>query len=355
MKFGHFSQLFNKRGMTPHARYEQMWRELELADEVGFDFGFQSVHHSHKLRPTPSMFCAGGAARTKRLRLGPMGYITGLHHPLRIVEEAFLLDNILNGRFELGLVYGVYPEYFRVYGEDAQQRRLMGRETVSLLKAAYRTKAGELLSFRGDLLQVEEVELAIRPVQKPGPPIWLTSTQIETLRFMAAEGDHGGYLHFHDRSEMSPRMRDYVRWWRDAGHQGTPNIGYLTFVYVDETDEAALRKAAPWIIESNERIYENSPRRGGSFAETEEMVGPKSLEIYKNKHDIGYLLDRDLVFVGSPETVARKIKNAAQEGCFNTLFGEFNIGTVEEDDLMRSIRLFGTQVIPALQGFDPAA
>ena len=83
------------------------------------------------------------------------------------------------------------------------------------------------------------------------------------------------------------------------------------------------------------------------------MLGPKSIEIYRNKGDIEYLLNRDLVFVGSPETVARKIKSAAQEGCFNTLFGEFNIGAVGDDDLMRSIRLFGTQVIPRIRDFQP--
>ena len=65
-----------------------MWREVELADELGFDFAFQSIHHFHKLRPTPAVFCAGAAARTKRIRLRPMGYTAGLDYPIRLVEEA---------------------------------------------------------------------------------------------------------------------------------------------------------------------------------------------------------------------------------------------------------------------------
>ena len=103
MKFAHFSQLFNKVGMETPARYEQMWREVELADELGFDYGFQSVHHFHKLRPTPAVYCTGAAARTKRMRLGPMGYTAGLHDPISILEETLVLDNVTNGRFELGL------------------------------------------------------------------------------------------------------------------------------------------------------------------------------------------------------------------------------------------------------------
>ena len=191
MKFAHFSQLFNKVGMETPARYEQMWREVELADELGFDYGFQSVHHFHKLRPTPAVYCTGAAARTKRMRLGPMGYTAGLHDPISILEETLVLDNVTNGRFELGLVFGVYPDYFRVRGANPSIRREWAKETVQLVNAFYRHAGdapndnGELFSFQGPIHNYEEVELAIRPVQQPGPPIWLASTQRETMQFLA--------------------------------------------------------------------------------------------------------------------------------------------------------------------------
>ena len=69
--------------------------------------------------------------------------------------------------------------------------------------------------------------------------------------------------------------------------------------------------------------------------------------------EVNYLLDRNLVFVGSPQTVAQKVKAAASEVLVNTLFGEFNFGALREDDLMRSITLFGTQVLPRLREFQP--
>ena len=70
-------------------------------------------------------------------------------------------------------------------------------------------------------------------------------------------------------------------------------------------------------------------------------------------YNMEYLVATDRVFIGSPDTVARKIKARAKEGLFNVYAGEFNIGTLPEQDLMRSIRLFGTEVIPALREFDP--
>jgi alkanesulfonate monooxygenase SsuD/methylene tetrahydromethanopterin reductase-like flavin-dependent oxidoreductase (luciferase family) len=72
-----------------------------------------------------------------------------------------------------------------------------------------------------------------------------------------------------------------------------------------------------------------------------------------NLFDADYLLKHELVFIGSPPTVARKIQAAAQAGLFNVFMGEFNFSDLPEADLMRSIRLFGERVIPALHGYEP--
>ena len=69
--------------------------------------------------------------------------------------------------------------------------------------------------------------------------------------------------------------------------------------------------------------------------------------------DPDYLLGHDLVFIGSPETVAGKLRAAAQSGVFNTFMGEFNFADLPDADLTHSIRLFGEQVIPALRSYEP--
>ena len=69
--------------------------------------------------------------------------------------------------------------------------------------------------------------------------------------------------------------------------------------------------------------------------------------------DPDHIIDNDLVFVGSPKTVIGKLHDAAATGLFNTFMGEFNFSDLPEADLMRSIRLFGEQVMPALRDFEP--
>jgi alkanesulfonate monooxygenase SsuD/methylene tetrahydromethanopterin reductase-like flavin-dependent oxidoreductase (luciferase family) len=80
---------------------------------------------------------------------------------------------------------------------------------------------------------------------------------------------------------------------------------------------------------------------------------PGASEIMQHLFDADYLFKHDLVFIGSPQTVAEKIRAAAEAGVFNVFMGEFNFSDLPQDALLRSIRLFGEKVIPALRGFAP--
>ena len=79
----------------------------------------------------------------------------------------------------------------------------------------------------------------------------------------------------------------------------------------------------------------------------------QSIQTRLNLFNADYIFENDIMFVGSPDTVARKIKAASKVGLFNTLMGEFNFDDLPEEDLMRSIRLFGEEVIPMLRDFEP--
>jgi alkanesulfonate monooxygenase SsuD/methylene tetrahydromethanopterin reductase-like flavin-dependent oxidoreductase (luciferase family) len=358
MKFAHFSHVWNKPGMGPAQRYSQLWKELRLCDESGFDFGFTVEHHfspQESWMAAPAVYCAAAAACTRNLRIGPMGYIVPLYNPLRIVEEAAVLDNVLNGRLELGLVSGISPEFFGPYGADFKNRRELTEEGLAIIKAAY-TGSGPF-SFKGAYQEYKDVYLSVVPVQQPHPPMWMQSRDPDTLALLARQGVHTGFLFYVSREEVAPRYRDYISAWRTAGHRSNPNIGYWALVYVDETDEKAIRNARPNIEHCFTKVFGSKPqgvpgnvRLAENFARRGEL---SASEIAKNAPNIDYLLERNLVFIGSAETVAERIKEAAQEGLFNTVLCEFNFGSINEEDLLNSIKLFGSEVIPALRDFEP--
>jgi alkanesulfonate monooxygenase SsuD/methylene tetrahydromethanopterin reductase-like flavin-dependent oxidoreductase (luciferase family) len=361
MKFAHFAHVWGKAGMTPAERYRQLWCELQLCDALGFDYGFCVEHHfwAHESWMTdPNIFVTAAAARTKNIRLGAMGYIVPLHHPLRLAEEIAQTDQTIDGRLEVGLVSGVAPAMFTPFGGDFVNRRARTIEFMNLLKVAY--TGGKPFDFKGPYHEFENVVLSIDPYQKPLPPIWLETRDPATLEFCAREGLHTGYFVVFSREETAPRYRKFIRQWRDAGHPGVPNIGYSCVVYVDETDAAALENG----------LYEASRAYRGFFPPTDDeaelrVLQDKQAEMFDRIGDVhaarnlrhlldpDYLLENDLVIIGSPERVTKKLKTIATDGVFNTFLGEFNFGNLPEDRLMRSIRLFGEEVMPKLRGYEP--
>ncbi len=361
MKFAHFSHVWAKPGMTPHERYEELWRELTLCDELGFDYAFCVEHH---FRPdeswisSPSLFAVGAGARTRRMRIGPMGYIVPLYHPLRLAEEIAIVDQMLGGRMELGLVPGINPDYFKPFGFDYGQRKSPTLEFVDYLRAAY----GETqpFSFHGAEFHTDSALLAVQPFQRPHPPLWMMSRDPQTLEFCAKNGINPGYFLIYPRADAAPRYRKFLADWGKAGWARKPNIAYCTVVYVDETDEKAIDTA----LFRASRAYEGfmkPAQPGESFAErarkhAEFFTGrgePGASEIMANLFDPDYLMRNELVFIGSPETVAGKLRAAAEHGLFNTFLGEFSFSDLPAADLMRSIRLFGEKVIPALRDYEP--
>jgi alkanesulfonate monooxygenase SsuD/methylene tetrahydromethanopterin reductase-like flavin-dependent oxidoreductase (luciferase family) len=361
MKFAHFSHVWAKPGMSPHQRYEELWRELELCDTLGFDFSFCVEHHfrpDESWMSSLSLYAVGAGARTRKMRIGPMGYVVPLYHPLRLAEEIALVDQMLGGRMELGLVPGINPAYFKPFGLDYNLRKSPTIEFVDYLKAAY----GETqpFSFHGDIHNTDSAQISVQPMQKPHPPIWMMSRDPQTLEFCAANGINPGYFLVYPRADAAPRYVKFLEDWNKAGWPRKPNIAYCTIVHVDETDEQALAVG----LARAARAYEGflpPPQPGETFADrvrahAKKFIGrgePGASEIMANLFDADYLMKHELVFIGSPETVARKIHDAAKNGLFNVFLGEFNFADLPQADLMRSIRLFGEKVIPALRGFEP--
>jgi alkanesulfonate monooxygenase SsuD/methylene tetrahydromethanopterin reductase-like flavin-dependent oxidoreductase (luciferase family) len=361
MKFAHFSHVWAKPGMTPHQRYEELWRELALCDQLGFDYSFCVEHHfrpDESWMSSPSLYAVGAGARTRHMRIGPMGYVVPLYHPLRLAEEIAVVDQMLGGRMELGLVPGINPDYFKPFGLDYNLRKSPTIEFVDYLRAAYGEQ--QPFSFHGEIHHTDSVTLAVQPLQKPHPPLWMMSRDPQTLEFCASRGINPGYFLVYPRADAAPRYVKFLEDWKKAGWPKKPNIAYCTIVHVDETDDKALSVG----LARAARAYEGflpPPKPGETFEQrarehAKKFIGrgePGASEIMANLFDADYLMKHELVFIGSPETVARKIKTAAQVGLFNVFMSEFSFSDLPEDDLMRSIRLFGEKVIPALRGFEP--
>src|SRR5215475_5955007 len=134
MEFGVFDHL-DRNDLPLHDYYEARLKVIEAYDRLGFYAYHVAEHHSTPIgmAPSPSVFLAAVAQRTRRLRFGPMVYALPLYHPLRMIEEICMLDQMSGGRLEIGFGRGSSPTETSFYGLDpakAQQIYAEGLELV---------------------------------------------------------------------------------------------------------------------------------------------------------------------------------------------------------------------------------
>ena len=121
------------------------------------------------MAPSPSVFLAAVAQRTKRLRFGPMIYALPLYHPLGMIEEICMLDQMSGGRLDVGFGRGASPIELDLFGTNPAEAREIYDEALAIVDAgASRTT----VSFKGKHFNFDNVPMELAPLQKPHPPLW---------------------------------------------------------------------------------------------------------------------------------------------------------------------------------------
>src|SRR5438309_520274 len=153
-----------------HQEYRDVLGLVRLAETLGFDSAWVSEHHGSSDGYLPSLLpmLAAFAAATERIRLGTGVMLTPFHDPLRLAEDAAVVDQISGGRLILGLGLGWREEEFRMFGQPVGERVKRTVETVEILRRAW---TGERFSFEGSVYSYDRVKVMPAPAQQPGPPI----------------------------------------------------------------------------------------------------------------------------------------------------------------------------------------
>ncbi len=135
---------------------------IEAYDRHGFYIYLCAEHHATPLglAPSPGIFLSAVAARTKKLRLGPLVYTLPLYHPLRLIEEICMLDQLSGGRFEFGVGRGISPIEVGYYGVDPEKSQAMFGEA---LEVVMRGLKGGTLDFAGEFYRFKHVPMVLEP------------------------------------------------------------------------------------------------------------------------------------------------------------------------------------------------
>jgi alkanesulfonate monooxygenase SsuD/methylene tetrahydromethanopterin reductase-like flavin-dependent oxidoreductase (luciferase family) len=211
MEFGVLYDLRNppSAGIPRQEIYAETLEHIEAMEALGFDTVWLTEHHfiDDEYLPSVLTFGAAVAARTTRVTIGTAVLLLPLHDPIRVAEDAAVVDVLSNGRLRLGLGLGYKLEEFEAFGVNRRHRPSLLEEGIEILRGAW---ADGPFSHHGRHRSFDDLEVTPKPVQRPGPEIWLAGRAPVPVRRAAELGDGlivvGGedlYRAYHDAHRAS--------------------------------------------------------------------------------------------------------------------------------------------------------
>ena len=321
--------------------FEQEYREtlelVRLAERVGFDSAWVSEHHGSSDGYLPSLLAmlAAFAAVTERIQLGTGVILTPLHDPLRLAEDAAVVDLLSGGRLILGIGNGWRGEEFRMFDAARAERGARTEETIEVLRRAW---TGRRFSFEGRTLRYDRVKVTPSPVRPGGPPILLGGYDRKAVIRAGRLAD--GYI----TDETGP---DEVRGNLELVAEGASGVGRDP----NEPMVVLLQNAFAWSDGDPWRLI-----RGGVVQQlgTYEAWGEGADTPDHDRLDPAVPSEGDLRLAtpaGSPDEVARALLSTirAVRDRDVHLVVRLHYPGMDLDTASRAVELFATDVIPALK------
>jgi alkanesulfonate monooxygenase SsuD/methylene tetrahydromethanopterin reductase-like flavin-dependent oxidoreductase (luciferase family) len=349
-----------ERWWSPHAEhdvYHQSVEQAKYAEQMGFTHAWAVEHHfleEYSHSSAPEVFLSFVAANTTRMRIGhgvrllPFPY----NHPVKLAEQAAVLDLLAEGRLEVGTGRSATRLELEGFGIDPAHTRGMWQEALEFLVGAW---TEDVFEWEGEYFHLPPRSVLPKPHQRPHPPLWVAGTSDESHRIAGELGL--GLLSFTlllPPSELGRRVQIY----RDAQRHATPvgkfannQAAAYTLVHCAETSEQARKNVEDdllWFMRTNAKEIL------GGFAR---WVDPKEptydyFQAFAGiaEVDVTYELmtENDMVIVGDPDECIRKVKTYFDSTGIDQLICQMQFGAVPHDRIMESIRLFGEHVIPAV-------
>lgn len=336
IKLGLYSSIANPpRGDDLDRCVQEAIAEAELAEACGFDGFFFGEHHQDKdgFLPSPLIVCAAVAARTKRIQIGTSVLLLPLHHPLRVAEDAVTLDIVSGGRLALGVGLGYQDADFRAFGIEKKHRVGLFEEGVELLRKSW---TGESFSHRGKHFDIDDVRVLPRPIQQPGPPLWIGGWVPAAVDRAGRIGDAivlGPSMPLAETKILAARYREAAK---ASGRK--PQVVTMRDAWVADSLEDAARVYGPEVMEAYKYYWRNGAT---AFQEIESEDAFEFENMWK-----------DRIITGSPENCVAEFKRWAEavgSDYFLLRLRHAHSGGPPHKDIMKTIERFGRDVIPHLR------
>jgi probable F420-dependent oxidoreductase len=311
--------------------YRDALDEVVRAEELGFDSVWMEEHHSvtDHYWPSPLPVLAGFATRTQRMRLGTDILVAPFYHPVRLAEDATMLDVISGGRFVLGIAIGYKPDEFALYGAELEKRGARFEEQLAIMRALW---TQESVAFDGTYYKVEG-RLEPKPISRPHPPVWIGGWGDITLRRAATLADNWVPGPTADLPRLLAGKQQFLANRRAAGRTEPPAEWPLTRdVIIADTDRAARELAEKHIMISYRKEYAGGWRH--PFIDA--SIATDLDALMKNRF-----------LIGGPDQIIRALRPFVTEYGTTHLICRVFFPGMPHRHIMRELELLAKEVRPA--------
>lgn len=314
--------------------YQEALREAIAGEELGFDSVWLEEHHGVRNHywPSPIVALAGYATRTSRIRLGTDILVLPFYHPVRVAEDATMLDIMSQGRFIFGAAIGYRPDEFQLYDVSMDDR---GARYVEQLKIIHLLWTQDQVDFEGKFYRLTGARIEPKPAFKPYPPIWLGGWGDLSIKRAAVLGDIWVPGPTANLEKLLAAQAKYLDCLEEAG-KSAPNERPITReVIIADTSAQAFELAEKYLLINYRDEY------GGGWQHP--LIGRQD----SAPVDQLEALSSDRFIIGDPELCIQSIR------CFVDAFGMDHLicrlyfPGMPHQHIMHELELLSREVMPA--------
>jgi alkanesulfonate monooxygenase SsuD/methylene tetrahydromethanopterin reductase-like flavin-dependent oxidoreductase (luciferase family) len=334
MKFGLALAVQHRPEDDQAARFRGHLEQVRLARSVGFSTVWASQHFLSQpftyFQPIPML--SRLAAEAEGMTLGTGIIILPLFQPLDVAEQMATLDVICGGRTILGVGLGYRDEENAAFGIDPKTRVGRLEEGIAVIERLWN---GEPVTYDGAHYTLRDVQISMRPAQRPRPPIWLAANMDSGVRRAARLGD--AWL-LNPHTTLPSLERQLKTFHDERARLGKPrarDIPLIKECVVAEDTKTALADARPY-LEAKYKAYQKW---------NQDDALPKG-----ETFDLGFEdLARDRFIVGDPARVVDEIDRYRERLGVTEMSFRVQWPGMPQAAILRSIRLLGEKVLPKLR------
>ena len=351
MRFGWLTLGHSPSADADHAAIHEQVAQACFAETAGFDGIWLTEHNftGESVYCDPIPFASVVAARTSRIRIGFAVIQLALRHPIRLATQLALLDNLSDGRLDIGVGHGTnYNEYeFVGYGLRSHDSRGRMEETLDVLVRAW-TEAP--LVHHGKFYDLSVPALRPRPRQRPHPPIWRAVSSAGSVR----ECGRMGVPILLPRlpiARLPERLALYDAGLAESGldpaiqRRRREQAAVWRWVYVADSQREAEDELAAALLETRRHmLHDRAAYNPPDFTVEASRVNPWNDPRVSHEDGVRYSLEHSALY-GSPDRVAEQVAALRDAGAHHVLC-QMSLGYLAHATIMASMRRFGEDVIP---------